>query len=352
MFIDIGQYKNKSVYFDTDAALNKHMLLLGKSGSGKTVEAQKILSEIVRNGGTAIAFDLHQTLAADQIFWKHKPVFDTYTNDLDVYKDGIQCNLLKPIACKDCAPEQDADMIEAVVDVLSRTFALQSRQQATLRTAIEFVVAENTYETEGMNAIGKALKNISTAVSETVAGKLHPLFMHNTFHAGNWPVKKGKLNILRISRFSLGTQEVIAELILSYIWRLAVAGYFGQGGLYLFVDECQNLSLGKNSALTQILSEGRKFNVNLILATQIFSQENSKLSMTQQRLAQCGLILYFQPDASSVRTIAKMIEPYVANEWTKMLRFLKQGEFIATGTLNLNGRRVDQPLKVSAFEKV
>ena len=44
--------KDKKVYFNTDISMNNHMLLLGKLGSGKTVQAQKLMIEIVKQGGT------------------------------------------------------------------------------------------------------------------------------------------------------------------------------------------------------------------------------------------------------------------------------------------------------------
>ena len=75
MRINLGTYKNRGVAFDCENALNKHLLILGKSGGGKTVEAQKIMPEIVKEGGTVMALDLHQTLASSQIFWKYKPDF-------------------------------------------------------------------------------------------------------------------------------------------------------------------------------------------------------------------------------------------------------------------------------------
>ncbi len=86
--------KDKKVYFNTDISMNNHMLLLGKSGSGKTVQAQKLMIEIVKQGGTVVAVYMHQTLSRNQIFWKYKEDFNKYLTEIDAYQNGICCNFL------------------------------------------------------------------------------------------------------------------------------------------------------------------------------------------------------------------------------------------------------------------
>lgn len=349
MRINLGTYKNRGVAFDCENALNKHLLILGKSGGGKTVEAQKIMTEIVKEGGTVMALDLHQTLASSQIFWKYKPDFELYTQEVDVYQNGIQCNLLEQITFEDGVQEQLIDTVAAITNVFSRILNLKCNQQAVLREAINHVCDKNTFEQNGFQAVGEELCEMNTKMSQALYEKLYQLFAHNVFRPGNRFLENGKINIIRLGRFALGVQEMIADVLLSYIWRLAMTGKFSQSGLFIFVDECQNLASGKNSLLAQILSEGRKFNVNLILATQIIPQDST--SVIQHYLTQCGMILYFQPDARHLSVIARMIDPVSAGEWMPVLRTLKRGEFVASGALTVDGGVIDKPLKVTAFEK-
>ena len=146
--------------------------------------------------------------------------------------------------------------------------------------AISHVVEEGAYGKEGFRAIDQALVRINTSVAEAVREKIYSLTIHNVFHSGDFFIQEGKINIIRLSKFDLGTQETVAEMILSYIWRLAVVNYFRRKEIFLFVDEFQNLPSGKRSSLAQILSEGRKFGVNLILATQQLPRSNA--SVVQQ----------------------------------------------------------------------
>ena len=139
MRISLGTYKNREVAFDCENALNNHLLILGKSGGGKTVEAQKVMTGIVREGGTVMALDLHQTLAPSQIFWKYKPDFELYTQEVDVYQNGIQCNLLEQITFEDGVQEQLIDTVAAITNVFSRILNLKCNQQAVLRKAVNHV---------------------------------------------------------------------------------------------------------------------------------------------------------------------------------------------------------------------
>ena len=311
----LGQHRGKEVKFDMRNAPNKNIVIFGSSGTGKSTEEQKIAVEIVAQGRTAVMLDCHQVLGEDEIFWKHKEKFNLYMNEINAYEVGIACDLFEPMIHSDGVREDSADAIYAVLDVLDRTLKFGHAQKAALRMAISHVVEEGAYGKEGFRAIDQ----------------------------------EGKINIIRLSKFDLGTQETVAEMILSYIWRLAVVNYFRRKEIFLFVDEFQNLPSGKRSSLAQILSEGRKFGVNLILATQQLPRSNA--SVVQQSLMQCGLILYFKPGADQVRVAAKMIDPENVNEWMQVLRGLKKGEFVASGTLELSGHRIECPLRVSAFEK-
>ena len=349
MIIELGKYKDKVVKYDLDGSMNGHILINGKSGSGKTVQAQKIMLEIVKQGGTVLAFDIHQTLYENQILEKYQTDFMKYTNNLNVYHDGIVCDLLEPMVYPDGEKEYVQDAISAITDVISRTFSLKCRQQATLRQAINCVVENEGYEKKGFTAIGEELASMENQVAEGLREKLYALFVHNIFRPGKWMVEENKINIVRLGKFDLKTQELVAEILLAYIWRLANVNYFTENGLYIFVDECQDMHSGKDSALAQILSEGRKFNANLLLATQQIEQGSS--SIVQQRLAQCGLILYFQPNINQASTVAKRISMNDGEGWGNVLKTLKRGEFVAAGDLIVDGKLIDRPLKVSAYEE-
>lgn len=347
MKLKLGKKAEQDVYFQTDTAFNCHISLIGKSGSGKTAEAQKIMIEIAEQGGTVIALDLHQTLAPDKIFAPYRADFEKLLSSVDVYNKGFACEMFTPIKYADGSVEKSVDTVEAVLEMLSGTLHLGCNQQAALRAAVEYVMYEGFFATEGIAALGNALANIETKPAISVREKLYPIFSHNIFRNGKLPLVPRKINVLRLSKFSLGTQELVAELILSQIWRLAQSGAFMESRLFIFIDECQNLPAGEKNVLPKIITEGRQHGLNVILATQqLLPKSKSKV---QQVIGQCDLKLFFQPDASQAKEVASKLDLCRTNEWILVLRNLKRGEFVAQGNLLLEKQLLTKPVKISAI---
>lgn len=346
--IQIGNYRNKAVHCDFNKAINKHISLLGGTGSGKSTQLQKIAIQLAHQEQTVLILDYHSVVADSQIFPVYKEEFEALLQEVDVYREGLSCQLFSPAIFLDGDEEEPVDTVGAILDVLSRTRRLGTKQHATLRRAIRHVFEMGSYETEGFAAIDNALEKNGTIVAETVREKLYPLTAHNVFRSGELFIRPGKINVVRLSKFDFETQTVIAEVLLAYIWRLAMTFQFREQELFIFADEFQNLPSGKGCALGQILSEGRKFGVNLVLATQQLTLQTS--SIVQQKLMQSGLILFSRPNMAQIGATAKLIDPVDPDNWMLILRTLGKGEFVALGSLIVDGRLCEKPLKISAFE--
>ena len=346
--IPIGRYKNKEVFYGLDSALNKHLAMVGKTGAGKSVQMQKMQIELAKQGKTVLVFDHHSVADGNQIFPTCKKEFELLLHEVDVYKKGISCQLFSSVVFSDGDEEDSVDTVGAILEVLSRTMRLGSKQKGTLRRALAYVYETEGYEAEGFTAVDNALEKNGTAVAETVREKLYPLTAHNVFRSGKLFIEPGRVNVVRLSKFDLETQAIIAEVLLAYLWRLAMTFRFRDQELFIFIDEFQFLPSGKNCALEKVLSEGRKFGVNLVLATQQMALQSS--SVVQQKLMQCGMILFFRPNTAQVVATAKMIDPAAAEKWMLVLRTLGKGEFVAMGALIVNARLYEKPLRISAFE--
>ena len=90
--IDLGKSGTYPVCWDLKRSVNSHIALIGASGSGKSVQAQKIICEIVKAGGTVLVIDSHAAFTDDQIFEKYKACIDEYRNDIDAYETAIPCH--------------------------------------------------------------------------------------------------------------------------------------------------------------------------------------------------------------------------------------------------------------------
>lgn len=342
--IILGKYKGNDAVTDTSELFNGHIGIIGGSGGGKTVKSQDIMVQIAKSGGTVIAYDLHGALSDDQIFAPYKQAFEEVLNSIDAYRDGIPFDLFTPIKYADGTEEDELDTVGAIVDMIARPTNLGVRQKADLRRAVTDVMQTNAYETYGFKAIDDALAKIGTQHASGVREKINALTIHNIFRPGNSFIEQGKINVIRLSRYDVDTQIIIAEAVSALIWRMANVDSFKKDNIYLFIDECQNMPSSKDSMLAQMLSEGRRFGVNLIVATQLLL--DSSFNAVQQRFTQCGLMLFFKPLGNRVDQTSKMIDPAAKSDWTIVLRSLKRGEFIATGSFVVNGHKSDRPLKI------
>ena len=347
--IDLGKVNNIPVYWDLRSSVNSHVALIGGSGGGKSVQAQRIICEIVKAGGTVLVIDSHAAFTDDQIFCKHKAIIDKYRNDIEVYETGIPCRLFNPVKFMDGTIEKKVDTVGAITDVICRSLKFGVKQRAALRHAVEFTMDSNLYEESGFGAIGCGLMNVGDKVSMEVYERMLPLFEHNVFREGDGLIMDNKINIVHLSKMDLTSQAVVSEIILSHIWRLANADQFKRRNLFVFIDECQNMDSSSDGPLAVMISEGRRMGVNLLLATQMILLGTT--NAVQQRISQCGLILYFKPAASRVSLTARMINPGNETQWIAALKDIKVGEFIASGGISLMGRSISYPIKVSAVDK-
>ncbi|GEM_PF-2720666 len=342
--IKLGNIRNNSVYFNSKGSFNEHILIFGKSGTGKTVLAEKLLLEIIKDGGTIIAFDLHHALNSDQIPEEFREEFIKTTHEVEAYDAGISCPLFTPIQFADQKNESSIDTVSAVTNVLTQALQLRFRQKSVLKNAVEYVHSNHLYEERGISALSEPLLSYSTDTAANVANKLEQVIEHNIFVDGNLFIQENKINILRLSRFDLTTQVTVAEIIFAYIWRLASSRSILFEKLYICIDEFQNLSLGNQSTIARFLSEGRKFNTNLLLITQSLSM--SFESSEQKRLLQSGLQIYFRPPGNESRAVARLLDPDNISNWENLLRELQIGEFIGNGPFLVNKTQLEQPLKI------
>lgn len=337
--MELGKHRGRSVSVDWERSLNKHIIITGKSGCGKSVLAQKIMLEITENEGTVLAFDWHQTLAPAQIFPKYENAFKDRMNNVDVYTTGISC----PLFTAGLAEKQI--QAYALTEILGRVFALGSRQRVTLRQAIEMVYGVQCYQQKGFNALKDALEQLDSETAEILNDKLAPLFLFDIFREGEMFIKQGKINVLRLSCFDTFLQRQILEIVLTYLWFYINIRGLNFPLLSIYIDECQNLPLGNKGILAQYLSEGRKFSIQLLLATQSLSMAYS--SADQKRLLQAGTQIFFRPPENENQTIARMLKRENSHELSILLRRLQIGEFLAVGELIFGNQRIEGPIKLN-----
>ena len=99
----------------------------------------------------------------------------------------------------------------------------------------------------------------------------------------------------------------------------------------IVLDEIQNLDHSLESPLGQLLTEGRKFGISLILATQTLSNFSKD---ERDRLFQASHKLFFKPADTEIKSFAQLLADatnYQQDHWITQLSSLKRGECFSLG---------------------
>lgn len=343
-FIKIGYCSEGDVAFDMQRSVNQHISICGKSGSGKSVAGQKIIKNIVEEGGTVIVFDMHWLFDECHLLPSIIEDIKKMTHEIEAYSSGISCPLFTPLKYTDETQEDELDVVTSIADILTRSMKLKCRQKEDLFRALQYVVENSLYREKGIAALNDALYLVDSEVAANIQDKMRYILNKNVFHDGESFIRNNSLNVIRLSKFTEATQTLISEILLTYIWRLANTGLFLEKGLYLFCDECQNLNLGKSGIIDMILSEGRKLGLHLILITP--SLGGGRKSQIAQCLLRAGQQMYFMPNEGEISEVAKLIGIARYKDWQMTLKTLKIGECVAIGPLAIDENPFNRPFKV------
>lgn len=147
--------------------------------------------------------------------------------------------------------------------------------------------------------------------------------------------KRKKLTIIQLSDFPKSHRKFMAELLSTLTWKEA----FNRKGTtegtekpswdLVAMDEFQFMSLEDESALSNILRQGRKFGMSLLLSTQFIEEYSSE---EVQTLLQANNKLIFKPTEKGLRAAAKIISETETAQWRELLSGLKVGEAVLKGS--------------------
>jgi len=322
--------------------MNQSVLVTGTSGSGKTVALQRMECSLAEQGIPILVLNFHGTHAKNQIYPPLQEHYEMLTDRVDVKSNGISLNLLAPITHPDGSGECCEEVANAVVEAFDDVFSLGYRQRSVLRNAILWGMANRKGISNDIEVIEWGLKMQDSSEAEKVLEKFWGIFYSGIFRSTGQFLRSGRITILELESFDVRTQRLMAELVLSSIWRYAVvAGQYAKVPVYIVIDEFQNLSLTSNSILTSYLREGRKYNLALLLSTQtleVFGKE--KKALLQQVAVRC----YFRPASAELSVVAKEIDKAQYKLWFEKLAGLGKGVFIAAGRFEVEGCIVEKPL--------
>ncbi len=321
---------------------NRHLLINGNSGCGKTYCIQAMLMELVLQDVSAIVFDYTGGFANSKLDPLFKSSLGKKVVQRIIKRDAIPIN---PFVRHETQidedmfiPETNTDIASRIANIFTTVYKFGSQQKSAIYAAIYDKV-----KTYGDNmtfvAMAEALEEQDSSYSKTVLSKIRPFLDIDPFNSNelfSWKdIRDGEsvVYVMQLAGYDRDTQMLLTELMLWDIWGFCEKNGDESKPIVLVMDEAQNLSHAIDSPSAKILTEGRKFGISGWYATQFMKPQLSDDEI--QRLQQAGQKLYFCPPDDGVMTVAKNIDinNQNAKDWAEKLKKLKKGECVTCGSM-------------------
>ena len=361
---------------------NRHMLVLGGSGSGKSYAIKCILTELAKYQQASIVLDYTNGFTKSELKGDKKEgiktLYDYVRPEFIVRKKPIPMNPLAQAVYPDDEDEGDGFWTEKpftaasrATDVICHKFVLGQVQKGLLATIIEDGIKKEG-KAFTLESLGEVLEKKTTEKSPTakniqgIYASLIALIRNNVFGEYSddeciWDKvlrSDGTEKVVSVFQLELIPDSVAFTAVDFILWDLynyAVRMRMNEKTPQVIVlDEFQNLSLNSKSPVRKILQEGRKKGVNLILATQALS--NIKTSDGQDALTSIfnsATVLFFRPTAPETKLFAenasKLDSSRTIQQWGNILSNLKKGECIAF-TLDEKGKGKGRKIRITKME--
>lgn len=323
---------------------NRHILVFGASGTGKTYLIQALMCELARLGLNTLVFDytsgftnnqlepiVRDALQPKQHFVKVRP--------LEVNPFRKQVNFIDDMYVE----EDPATIAGRVSGVFDEVYQLGDQQRAALYTAIRngvtakgalFTLRDLMDELETIREEGGP----SASSAASVISKIQPFVDTNPFGSErpeSWEHlftdPKSRVHIIQLAGFMKNAARLITEFSLIDLYWYYRSHGDQRNPKIIVLDEIQNLSHKLESPLGQFLTEGRKFGISLVLATQTLSNLDKE---ERDRLFQASHKIFFRPADTEIKAFAQILADSTgrkAEDWVEKLSTLKRGECYSLG---------------------
>lgn len=328
---------------------NGHILMLGKSGCGKTYAQCRFIEDTLRNGGKVLVIDWSGSFSIDEL--KRAQLSSIYMKMLRVI--NLNEEKLKIILPDEGEPAwQLAEMAKIILDVDGR------RQQEILEKASLCTCREGNPSLVGLFEKLEALiddyatenEEEQRERAEMLAERLEPLIRKNCIDVVGFQECfecPSDLIIIQISALSDRLRKSCQMAVLWSVWKWAKISKCPWQNIVL--DEVQHLQV-KDEVPSSLIREGRKYNISLHMSTQFLEGLDKEAIAVYQ---QAGNILFFQPERSSFAKVAAMIDADEKKFWMAKLRELQRGNAVICGsyTINENTKVLTKPVVVKINKK-
>lgn len=339
---------NDPVYwhFGHSQLANRHLLIFGTSGSGKTYGIQCLLAEMAHRRLHSLIVDYTDGFLPQQVERRFTEVtvpknhfVKTERLPLNPFRRQMQVIDLSIPAIE----ESPFEVATRVASIFTSVYeSMGDQQTATLIRVLESGIEGN--DQFSLDDILSLLRDESQ-YGESLANKVEPLVKSRPFRdeegsawdkmllsQNNW------VHVLQLKGLALDIQKMVTEFVLWDIWDYAQNTGSKNHPIPIVLDEIQNLDHSSDSPIDKMLREGRKFGLSLILATQTTSQFNQE---QRDRLFQAGHKLFFKPATTEIDRFAQLLSQSTTGiskaDWGQRLASLEKGQCWSLGPVLKSG---------------
>ena len=341
---------------------NRHLLLFGSSGSGKTYGIQCLLAEMAAQHLHSAIIDYTDGFLPNQVEQRFAEVAQPQNHYVRIDKLPLnpfrrQMQVIDPDM--PAMEEGSFDVASRITSIFTSVFNMGDQQAATLTRVLDAGISGGGVFT--LDDLLPMLRN-EGITGETLANKLEPFVRSQPFRdsdntawdgifgsAGHW------VNVLQLKGLSRDTYRIVTEFALWDLYDYVCNTGSKNRPIPVVLDEIQNLNHGNDSPIDKMLREGRKFGLSLMLATQTTSNFDQE---QRDRLFQAGHKLFFKPADTEIKSFAKILSVTSRNgsekEWEERLSKLTKGQCYSLGPiLTTNGtlRTMAVLVSVTALEQ-
>jgi len=352
ILIGTGVKSNRPVYweFGHKNLANRHLVIFGTSGYGKSYAIQCLLCELAKEGQNSLVLDYTDGFTPSKL----EPAAKMYMKDECqefIANNPLSINPFKKQSIIENGmvfPDKPETIAKRIASIFKSVYKLGLHQYSSIVDAIVdgINIHNDSFELEKLLDVLQSFLTDGThqkASVQTVLSKLKHFVSSKPFAVSldgiGWAsIFSDKKCRARIFQF-LQTDKESARAIIEFIlWDLYgfVAGHGGKNKPKVIVlDEIQNLDLNENAPVAKFFVEGRKHGLAIIAATQNLKQIGGVNDARVTRMFQADMKLFFKPGETEVKEHAQLlqnvIQDYSVGEWKKRLNDLQPGECWALG---------------------
>ena len=326
--------------------INRHMLILGSSGSGKSYAIKAILGELARNHQASLIVDYTEGFTEDKFV-----EFPEYVAPQYVVKKGIKLPI-NPFLKHESVLDNSYDVATRVSSVFHRIYSdMGDNQISVFNDIIEQGV--DAYDTRytmsqllvDLESMANEVKGAERNTIRTLSQKIKPFCKVDPFKVTDgaesaWKKvfyelnRKDLITIFQLKNIASDVQHAITDFILWDLWYYMTAiGSSAKTPHAIVLDEIQNLDVSNdNTPVYKILKEGRKLGLGVIAATQDIAGLGGVNSPGTAALMNSGTFMFFAPPPNEMDSYAKLLNSLDSRrskeDWKHMLGTLGLGECI------------------------